>query len=47
MLVLALWLLVVGGVGLLVYLGVTTVLGAHEARTLWQRLRRALPQVSK
>jgi putative peptidoglycan lipid II flippase len=47
MLVLALWLLVVGGVGLLVYLGVATVLGAHEARTLWQRLRRALPQVSK
>jgi putative peptidoglycan lipid II flippase len=43
MLPLALWLLPVGGAGLLVYLGITTVLGAQEARTLWQRLRRILP----
>jgi putative peptidoglycan lipid II flippase len=43
MLPLLLWLLLVGSTGTLMYLGVTTILGAQEARILWQRLRRALP----
>ncbi len=34
------WLVVVGGVGVLLYIGTTTVLGSGEARALWRRLRR-------
>jgi putative peptidoglycan lipid II flippase len=37
---LLLWLALVGGLGGVAYLGVTYLLGAHEATAVWKRLRR-------